>query len=558
MGLRPQRILDYREYPVLYVDDEPENLRIFELGFRRDFQILTASSGDQALELLHEHPIAVVLSDQRMPGMTGVELLARVRRLDTRIMRVLVTAYGDAEILSAAINDGSIFKYVPKPWTPEDMAQAVRRAIEMYALDRERSELLREVTTLNRVSHSINKQLDLDRLLRLLLTTVTEDLGYDAATLLFFDAGEERLRFAMAAPEGEPVEPWLRGLDIGTDEARHFFKALQEGESTILTLSQLFDYESAIRAWLTEVAAEECLVVPLVTSEGAIGALAIDNRRGGGSFSVSDRTLIEGLAAQAVVAIQNARLVDDLRRSREQVVRADRLGTLGTLAAGLAHEINNPLTSIRTFLSLAPEKRYEEDDEFWSAYHQLATSEVDRIRGLVASMERLASGGSGDEEPEWCEPAPMAEGAARLLGQEAEREGVRLELEREDDVPRLFAVRAQVHQVLLNLILNAIHASRGREEGCVVVRVLRDAQDGDEGVVFEVADNGAGIAPEALERLFDPFFTTKGPDQGTGLGLAICQQLTANHDGSIEVRTREGEGATFRVHLPVGSERAAA
>ena len=92
------------------MDDEPENLRIFELGFRRDFQILTASSGDQALELLHEHPIAVVLSDQRMPGMTGVELLARVRRLDTRIMRVLVTAYGDAEILSAAINDGSIFK----------------------------------------------------------------------------------------------------------------------------------------------------------------------------------------------------------------------------------------------------------------------------------------------------------------------------------------------------------------------------------------------------------------------------------------------------------------
>jgi signal transduction histidine kinase len=134
---------------------------------------------------------------------------------------------------------------------------------------------------------------------------------------------------------------------------------------------------------------------------------------------------------------------------------------------------------------------------------------------------------------------------------------VRLELEREDEVPQLFAVRAQVHQVLLNLILNAIHASGGREDGCVAVRVLRDTQEGGAGVVFEVADNGPGIAPEALERLFDPFFTTKGPDQGTGLGLTICQQLTANHDGSIEVRSREGEGATFRVHLPVGGDLSA-
>jgi signal transduction histidine kinase len=105
--------------------------------------------------------------------------------------------------------------------------------------------------------------------------------------------------------------------------------------------------------------------------------------------------LIDGIAAQAVIAIENARLVDDLRRSREQMRRADRLGTLGTLAAGLAHEINNPLVSIRTFLTLAPAKRSEPDREFWGEYNEHALHEVDRIHGLVKTMGRL--GRASDE-----------------------------------------------------------------------------------------------------------------------------------------------------------------
>ena len=555
MRPRPQQILDYREYPVLYVDDEPENLRIFELGFRREFSLLTARSADEALRLLNERPIAVVLSDHRMPGMTGVELLARVRELDPKVIRVLVTAYGDAETLSAAVNDGSIYKYVPKPWTPDDMRLTIRRAIEVYALDRERDDLLRELATLNRVSQSINQQLELDRLLELLLATVTEDLGYDGATLLFFEDEGRELAVAATSPGGGDTARWLRGFAIAAASAPRFVKGVREGEVQSLRYAQLDGLEPPLRKWLTEVAAEETLVVPLLGKEAVVGALAVDNRRGGNPFDVADRTLMEGLATQAVIAIENARLVEDLRRSREQVIRADRLGTLGTLAAGLAHEINNPLTSIHTFLSLAPEKRTEDDPEFWRDYHELATHEVERIRGLVASMERLASGGSsGDARPEVCDPREVAEAAARLLAREADGRNVALELESEETAPSLWAVRDQVHQVLLNLILNAIHASPAG--GRVVVRVLSARLDGRAGVAFEVEDDGPGVAPEHLERIFDPFFTTKPPDQGTGLGLTICQQLVANHGGSLAVRSREGEGATFRVLLPCGSPAA--
>lgn len=136
MRPRPQRLLDYREYPVLVVDDERENLRVFQLAFKRDFTIVPAESGEEALRILHERPIAIVLSDHRMPQMTGVQFLARAREVDPKTVRMLVTAYGDAETLGGAVNDGSIYRYVPKPWQPEEMRLALRRAIEVYALDR--------------------------------------------------------------------------------------------------------------------------------------------------------------------------------------------------------------------------------------------------------------------------------------------------------------------------------------------------------------------------------------------------------------------------------------
>ena len=117
-------------------------------------------------------------------------------------------------------------------------------------------------------------------------------------------------------------------------------------------------------------------------------------------------------------------MVEDLRRTREQIVRADRLGTLGTLAAGLAHEINNPLVSIHTFMSMAPSKRSEADSEFWGGYHELACQEVDRIRRLVDAMRRLGRGRSstsGNAEPRVTvdsgEPPPRSRAAARSRGQ---------------------------------------------------------------------------------------------------------------------------------------------
>jgi signal transduction histidine kinase/CheY-like chemotaxis protein len=545
----PTRLLDHREYPVLYVDDEKDNLRVFELTFRRDFTILTAESAKEGLELLSQHPVAVILSDQKMPGIKGVEFLRRARELDDRALRILVTAYGDAKILGDAINDGNIYRYIAKPWEPEDMRLTIARAIESYALEAERATLLEELMVLNRLSRTIHRELDRDRLYDTLLTALRDELDFDGCSLLLRDGDSEVLRFKASAPADE-VASHLSEIEISPSSAPIFLDQLYKGDSQMLVGDEATELEPPIRSWLTEVSAEEIFVVPLAGKERIVGALAVDNRRGGQRLGIDGRMLVEGLAMQAVIALENAQLVEDLRRSRAAARRVDRLGTLGTLAAGLAHEINNPLVSLNTFLTLAPEKRDSDDPSFWGEYHELACGELERIRGLVETMSRLGRGGTSRAlTREMVDVGEVARQVARLLHRETERAGVEVQLTIADSLPEIAVARDQIHQVILNLTLNAVQASR--DGGSIEITVESDGPlEAPTGIRIRFRDYGEGISEENLERIFDPFFTTKDPDKGTGLGLMISHQIIADHGGSIEVESRIGEGATFHVCLP--------
>lgn len=544
----PLRLMDHREFPILYVDDEPDNLRIFELTFRRDFTILTAASAEEGLVILNENPIAVVLSDHRMPGMSGVDFLSRVRAFDPKTIRMLVTAYGDVETLHTAINDGSIYRYIPKPWNPDDLRLTLQRGIETFALDRERETLIQELTQLNQLSRDLHRELDLSRVIALLLRAAQGDMGFDGAALLFFDEQGTTLEWAGVEPRDE-VGREIQKLEISAGVAREFVEGLQLGATQVLRVDHLEDLPRVLRSWLAEVSADEILAVPLCGTNGVLGALCVDNRSGGRRFGADDQILLDGIATQAVVAIENARIVDDLRTAQNQVQRADRLGTLGTLAAGLAHEINNPLVSIQTFVALAPEKRMEPDDaEFWQTYHHLACTELDRIRELVATMSRLAHGGAEVGRPGEVDLAALVEEAVMLLQAEAHEGGVSLVSSCEAGASTVFGVRSQLLQVLLNLVCNAIAATPAGGE--VSIRVARDLRSEPAMLCLTVQDSGRGIAAENLERIFDPFFTTKDPDQGTGLGLMITHRIVNDHAGSIEVSSRPDDGSCFLVRLP--------
>lgn len=128
-------------YKIMVVDDETANLRLLERIFRHDYDVLTAESGEEALRLLGQHDVALLITDQRMPGMTGVELLKRTAPLRPHMVRIVLTGYTDVEALVEAINSGQVYKYVTKPWNNEELRLTVSRALEHYETNKARHEL---------------------------------------------------------------------------------------------------------------------------------------------------------------------------------------------------------------------------------------------------------------------------------------------------------------------------------------------------------------------------------------------------------------------------------
>src|ERR671929_1007493 len=128
-------------FKILIVDDEPANLRLLERLFRREYQVFAAPSGEEALRLLEQHDVALLITDQRMPGMTGIELLKRTADTRPHMVRIILTGYTDVGALVEAINCGQVYKYVTKPWSNEDLRQTVVRAVEHYETSKARHEL---------------------------------------------------------------------------------------------------------------------------------------------------------------------------------------------------------------------------------------------------------------------------------------------------------------------------------------------------------------------------------------------------------------------------------
>jgi signal transduction histidine kinase len=280
------------------------------------------------------------------------------------------------------------------------------------------------------------------------------------------------------------------------------------------------------------------LALPL-RSEGRTSGLLLLARAGGAALAPADQRLAARLAEASARVVEHGRVSADLVRSRELLARADRLSALGTLAASLAHEIRNPLVSVRTFIQLLPERLA--DEEFRTTFRDLALGEVERICGLLNDLLAFARPAPTQLEP--CDLNELVGQIVRLLDAEARRRDVELGWDPDPALPLVVVDEAQVKQVLMNVILNAIEACPPHGQVRIATRV--DA----EWCVVAVADSGPGIAPEHVARLFEPFFSTK--EAGSGLGLFVASQIVSHHGGHIAVAPRPEGGTVFSIHFPV-------
>ena len=245
------------------------------------------------------------------------------------------------------------------------------------------------------------------------------------------------------------------------------------------------------------------------------------------------------------LAIAANQMIQELESHEAVLIQSHKMRAVGTLTAGVAHELNNPLNNISLTAHMLLEDYEHLTDEERKEMVRDVVSEANRSRGIISNLLDFARESGSQLEP--LDLEKILRDTINLAANQIKLSGIKIEFHATDKLPRIHGDSQQFKQVFLNLILNAIDASHKGGK----IQVLLLPSDEPNYVAVKVIDFGTGIPEHILGSIFDPFFTTKGQGRGTGLGLSVSQGIVAKHGGQIRVASKEGQGATFTILLPV-------
>lgn len=398
---------------------------------------------------------------------------------------------------------------------------------------------------LNSFADSVMGNLDLHAITEGIVSTLAETL--EAKTASLYILNNQKMGYVCVSAHG-----------LGKRHRRLPFKAgdvlpqcLSERQRALVRddlepVKELSATNSLV-AIFDELEADVCL--PLINKGCLIGFCTLGPRMR--SYSDGDIEFLETLSRkQLATAVQYGMLYEELKAAQRDLQRTHRLRSLETMAAGFAHEIRNPLTSIKAFLQLAPDRK--DDEEFITGFSQIACEDVERIERLIKEILDYAR----DKNPELTKQDvnEIISGVSHLIDVKAEQVHVLIHKELPEGVPHVMVDRQQIKQVLLNLFMNALDAMAPKGGTLLVQTRHIIAPSGRQWVQIEVTDTGCGISSKDLDHIFDPFYTTKHESaerEGTGLGLTIVNQIIQDHHGYIEVESTAGQGTTFFINLPL-------
>jgi signal transduction histidine kinase len=398
--------------------------------------------------------------------------------------------------------------------------------------------------TLGKFSKAMVSILDLHSLSKRTIETITQTMGVEKASL--FLVNEEKGGYTLF--ESKNIEQTASTSQLPKDDPLvHYLEKLRES----IIREELA--KGVNTPELNEVIKKMSLLesevsIPLIWKGQLIGMINLSHKFNKDIYSQEDIELLNTLANQTAIAIENARLYEDLKRSKYFIQRADRLASLGTLTAGLAHEIRNPLVAIKTLTQLLPDRL--DDEEFRDQFLKIASGEVDRISLLVNELLNFARPSDPKLEPE--NMNTILDGMILLVSTETKKKQITVFKSYASELPLIQIDPEQIKQVFLNILLNAISATS--ENGQIIVKTRSFTKPGGEPYIqIEFTDTGCGIPEEHLEDIFNPFFTTK--TSGSGLGLSISNQIVQDYSGYIDVESQLGKGSSFFINLPVKQDR---
>jgi len=539
---------------VLIVDDDVNTADyIAELLQAEGYGTSWAFDGQEALSQLRRasaeaagaaQPYDLMILDVMMPGIDGYEVCRRVKKdpVLEHTSVIMVTGLGSTPNKTKGLDLGAD-DYVTKPFTPEELLARVRAVLRMRAMDREIVQRNRELSALNDIARLTSHSLDLNQVLT---TTLNQTLTLmSGRTALVGLLEEESNQVTLSMHRGLPAQVNGQFADVRWSPGIGLVgRVIERGQTSIATDLSIDPHLSKLGSHGLRAA----VCAPLTAQHGVVGALVVlgQDRASWGTHSVR---LLEAVGAQVGVAIENARLytrvsryAEELAHSQAQLIQAEKLAAMGRLTASIAHELNNPLQAIQNCLHLIIHRALGEEKR--KKYLHMAEEEVER---LISTVQRML---------DFYRPSPkqhratdvheVIEDVFALANKRLQRGRVQVRRAYGTDVPALNAIKNQLKQVFLNLVVNAIESMP--EGGTLAVRTSLSGDGKWVSIAFQ--DQGAGLSQQAMAHLFEPFYTTK--TKGTGLGLSVSYGIIEQHGGNILVESTEGRGSCFTVKLPTG------
>lgn len=516
---------------------EPVRTRLEAAGY----EVVVVTDGAAALAELHRVELDVALVELALPGRGGLDVLAAAHHLSPETEVVILDDRAELATANACIRRGA-FDLLAKPLDLDGLVLTVSRAIERRSL--------RATTTLFRASQEILRVQDPAKLAATIVELAARVLEADDVAL------------ALIGPDGRMT---TRHSHSFSEEARAL-GAAEVGDALATRVAELGEPvllpDEAGKARLPEVAlvrVRSCIIFPLRSGDRRVGVLTLSRISDHRPYRQVDVERTGILASQALLATENAALT-------HRMVEAERLATIGNLAAGVAHEINNPLSYVLTSAEYARDKLSMLALRIKNMAPELASRLAPTVRDMEEALSDVGDGAqrikaiardlrglARAESPvrEIVDLSQIVRSAQRLTAARL-RGKATVHL----DLPTDTLVRGdegRLVQIFVNLLVNALQAGEG--DGVVTIRIA--TRRVDDQIVTTVHDDGPGIAPEDIRRIFQPFFSTKTAGNGTGLGLSLSQSIAVEHGGTLKVESVLGNGATFVLSLPV-SEAACA
>ncbi|MDH5475676.1 MAG: ATP-binding protein [Cyclobacteriaceae bacterium] len=443
--------MEDKKFGILYVDDEQDNLDVFESTFWKEYDLHLAKSASEGMELLDKEDIQLIITDQRMPLMTGVEFLEKTREKFPKVMRMILTGFSDMGAIIEAVNKGEIVNYINKPWKKDELKLTIDKALETYSLREENQQLLIQLQKSNKNLEDLNAHLE------------------------------------------EKVEERTQELETKNSELMN--------------------------------------------------------------------------------------TMYNLRNAQAQLLQSEKLASLGMLSAAIGHEIRNPVGMVKGALDIIKldldyfievlddvkmldgsnlsdvEKLKEKisSEEYYERKNDLSSLTEDALDGTIRTLEIIKSlrNFSGSSTDKW-EQVDIHEGidsTLLLLKLKLADTGIKVVKNYDESIGKINCLPGLLYQVFMNIIANGVDAivEESKRDGVIEITTVNKGSS----VQIKIKDNGVGMSENVMEHVFEAFYSTKDQDKGTGLGLNLSKDIIDKHKGEISITSEIGEGAEFKISLPV-------